>query len=406
MTRVARDFQVFVKPAGGRCNLACDYCYYVDHTPAGPDGPARMPEDLLETYIVQHLAAAAGPEVRFSWHGGEPTLLGLDYFRRIVELQRRHCPPGVSIRNGLQTNGTLLDDPWARFLAAEGFAVGVSLDGPAEFHDRHRRTRQGHPSFERALSGYRRLRRHGVPADVLCVVNAHNVRHPLAVYGFFKAIDAPYVSFLPLVERRPDGGVSQRSVPPAAWGEFLCAVFDAWVREDIGRLKIQMVEEATRTAFGQAHSLCIFRPVCGDIPVVEHSGDFYCCDHFVDADHHLGNIRDMTLAKLLDSPAQQAFGRAKQATLPQACRQCPVLEMCHGECPKNRFVPSPDEDFPLNYLCAGYRQFFSQCRPFVDAVAARWRSQNPAADPSPAKPGRNAPCPCGSGRKYKHCCGR
>ncbi|MBN2431362.1 MAG: anaerobic sulfatase maturase [Acidobacteria bacterium] len=405
MVKITRDFQVFVKPAGGRCNLACDYCYYVERSAAGPDGPARMPEELLTAYIVQHLAAATGPEIRFSWHGGEPTLLGLDYFRRIVELQRRHCPSGVSIRNGLQTNGTLLDDPWARFLAAEGFAVGVSLDGPAEMHDRFRRTRHGRSSFDRALQGYRRLRQQGVPADVLCVVNAHNVRQPLAVYRFFKEIGAPYVSFLPLVERQSDGSVGERSVPPAAWGDFLCAVFDEWVREDIGRIKIQIIEEATRTAFGQEHSLCIFRPVCGDIPVVEHNGDFYSCDHFVDEAHRLGNIRDMTLAELLDSPAQRAFGQAKQATLPRICRECPVLEMCHGECPKNRFVPSPDGDFPLNYLCAGYRQFFTHCRPFVNAVAVQWR-QSLAPDPSPAKPGRNAPCPCGSGRKYKHCCGR
>jgi uncharacterized protein len=273
-------------------------------------------------------------------------------------------------------------------------------------HDRFRRTRDGHSSFDRALRGYLRLRKQGVPADVLCVVNAHNVRHPLAVYRFFKEIRAPYVSFLPLVERRLDGGVSERSVPPAAWGDFLCAVFDEWVQEDIGRIKIQIVEEATRTAFGQAHSLCIFRPVCGDIPVVELNGDFYSCDHFVDADHHLGNIRELPLAELLDSPAQRAFGRAKQATLPRVCRECPVLEMCNGECPKNRFVHSPEEDYPLNYFCAGYRQFFTHCRPFVDAVAAQWMRQKRAADPSPAKPGRNAPCPCGSGRKYKHCCGR
>jgi uncharacterized protein len=228
------------------------------------------------------------------------------------------------------------------------------------------------------MRGYEILRRHGVPTDILCVVNAENVRRPLDVYGIFREIGASYVTFLPLVEPRPDvpGGVSPDTVPSEAWGEFLCAVFDEWVDRDIGRIKIQIVEEAARPAFGQEHSLCIFRPVCGDIPVLERNGDFYSCDHFVDETHRVGNIRETPLVELLESPAQLAFGLAKLENLPCVCRACEVLVMCNGECPKNRFAHAPDGEPGLNYLCAGYKKFFARVRPFVAEVAAEWRRQN------------------------------
>ena len=382
MAAASRGFQVFVKPAGAACNLACRYCYYLDKGPVGPGaGPLHLPDDLLESYIAQHIAASPDDVIRFSWHGGEPTVLGLDYFRKIVEIERRYGPPGRTIANGLQTNGTLLDDEWGRFLAAEGFSVGLSLDGPRKVHDRFRLTRDGRPSFDDTMRGYEVLRRHNVAKDILCVVGAHNVSRPLEVYGFFREIGASFVTFLPLVERRPDraDGASPETVRPAAWGEFLCAVFDAWVGRDIGRIKIQIVEEAARTAFGQEHSLCIFRPVCGDIPVLERNGDLFSCDHYVDAAHRLGNIGDVPLLELLESPGRRAFGRAKFETLPRACRTCEVLEMCHGECPKNRFVQAPDGEPGLNYLCAGYKAFFLHARPFVAAVAAEWRRQNPGS---------------------------
>jgi uncharacterized protein len=379
MAAASRSFQIFVKPAGGACNMACRYCYYLDQSPAGPGAaPPRMSGDLLETYMAQHIAACPDEIVRFSWHGGEPTILGLDYFREIVGLERRLCPPGRRIANGLQTNGTLLDDAWGRFLAAEGFAVGLSLDGPRRIHDRYRLTRAGKSAFDETLRGYEVLRRHGVPTDILCVVGAHNVRQPAEVYRFFKSLGASFVTFLPLVESRPDapGGVSPETVPAAAWGDFLCAVFDEWVAGDIGRIKIQIVEEAARTAFGQEHSMCIFRPVCGDIPILERNGDVYACDHFVDPGHRLGNIGETRLVDILESPVLRAFGNAKSETLPRVCRTCEVLEMCNGECPKNRFVPAPDGEPGLNYLCAGYRKFFGHVRPFVAAVAAEWRRQN------------------------------
>ena len=340
-----------------------------------------MPGDLLENYIAQHIAASPDEIVRFSWHGGEPTVLGLEYFRVIVEIERRLCPPGRTIANGLQTNGTLLDDDWGRFLAAEGFSVGLSLDGPRGIHDRNRLTRAGRSSFDDAMRGCDILRRHGVPTDILCVVGGHNAGRPLEVYGFFREIGAAFVTFLPLVEPLPDGpgGVSPESVRPAAWGDFLCAVFDEWVERDIGRIKIQIVEEAARTAFGQEHSLCIFRPVCGAIPVLERNGDLYSCDHFVDPGHRLGNIDEIPLLDLLESPAQRAFGLAKLERLPSVCRACEVLDMCNGECPKNRFAPAPDGEPGLNYLCAGYKKFFIHARPFVAAVADEWRRRNPGS---------------------------
>jgi len=375
MTVASRSFQVFVKPAGAACNLACRYCYYLDkgQRGAGPE-PSRMPEDLLERTITQHIAASPDEIIRFSWHGGEPTVLGIDYFRTIVEIQRRLCPPGRTIANGMQTNGTLLDDDWGRFLAAEGFSVGLSLDGPRHLHDRHRLTRGGQSTFAETIRGYRVLQRHGVPTDILCVVGAANVLRAPEVYVFFKGIGASYLTFLPLVIPDPGApsGVSPDSVPSEAWGDFLCAVFDEWQSRDIGRIKVQIIEEAARTAFGQEHSLCIFRPVCGDIPVVERNGDFYCCDHYVDAEHRLGNIRDTTLLALLESPAQRAFGEAKLEKLPGVCLSCEVREMCNGECPKNRFARTPDGEPGLNYLCAGYKKFFNHVRPFVHAVASVW----------------------------------
>jgi uncharacterized protein len=377
---VPRSFQVFVKPAGAACNLACDYCYYLDRGPEPAGGaPARLPDDLLEAYIRQHLEASPDEVVRFSWHGGEPTILGLDYFRRVVEIERRLCPPGRTIANGIQTNGTLLDDEWGAFLAAEGFSVGLSLDGPGEIHDRHRRSRDGKPSFDGALRGYEVLRRHGVPTDILCVVGAHNAGRASEVYGFFRAIGASFVTFLPLVERRAGSTneVTPSSVSSQAWGEFLCGVFDEWAERDIGRIKVQIIEEAARTAFGQEHSLCLFRPVCGDIPVLEWTGELFSCDHYVDPAHVLGNITGTPLSVLLESPKQRAFGRAKRDALPPACRACEVLGMCNGECPKNRFALSPDGEPGLNYLCAGYKRFFTHVRPFVDAVAAAWRRENP-----------------------------
>jgi uncharacterized protein len=379
MAKASRDFQVFVKPAGPSCNLDCAYCYYLRKEKFYPGEKVwAMPDIVLEEYIVQHLEACPDPVVRFSWHGGEPTIVGLTYFQKIVALQRKHSSPHQQIRNGMQTNGTLLNEEWCRFLADERFSVGLSLDGPEEMHDRFRRDKGGKPTFAQTMNAFGLLSRYRIPTDILCVVNAHNAREPWAVYRFFKQIGAGYVSFLPMVDPDPDRqeGVSRLTVPADAWGDFLCAVFDEWVSQDIGKIKIQIFEEAARTAFGQEHSLCIFRPICGDIPVVERNGDFYSCDHFVDAEHRVGNIIETPLVDLLENPEQRAFGKAKLDSLPRYCRECEVKAMCNGECPKNRFIRTPDGEPGLNFLCAGYKRFFSHCKPFVDDVAEEWRKQS------------------------------
>jgi uncharacterized protein len=416
MAQASRAFQIFAKPTGPFCNLDCRYCYYVRKEGLyGKGASLRMPDHILESYIAQHIEASPDPVIRFSWHGGEPTLLGLEYFRKIVWLQQKHLPPGRRISNGMQTNGTLLDEEWCRFFAEEGFSAGISLDGPQELHDQYRVDKRQAPTHERAMQGYRLLRRYGIPTDILCVVHAQNVVHPLEVYRFFREMGATYIGFLPLVELRPGGGLSDRTVPAEGFGHFLCAIFDEWLSRDIGRIRVQIFEEAIGTAFGQEHALCIFRETCGDIPVIEHNGDFFSCDHFVDREHHLGNVMETALVELLESPSQRGFGQAKRDGLPRMCRACASLIMCNGGCPKDRFMVTPDGEKGLNYLCPGYKRFFAHCRPFVSQVAAMGTPPPDQGRVIPVlegagqevrKVGRNDPCPCGSGRKYKKCCGR
>ncbi len=408
--KASRDFQVFAKPVGAVCNLDCKYCYYLDKEYLFPRGQSlRMADDVLEQYILQQIDASPQEEITFSWHGGEPTLLGLDYFEKIIALQRKHRPAEKRISNGIQTNGTLLDEHWCRFLKREGFTVGLSLDGPRKLHDCYRVTKGQKPTHREAMRGYKLLRQHRIPCDLLCVVHAQNVNHPIEVYRFFKQIKAQYIGFLPLVERAPEGGVSDRSVPAQALGRFLCTIFDEWLQRDIGRVMVQMFEEVARSAMGQEHALCIFRKTCGDVPVIEHNGDFFSCDHFVTKEHRLGNIGEMPLVELLESPRQQAFGAAKLDNLPDCCRRCDVLDLCHGGCPKDRLLQSEDGEAGLNYLCAGYKEFFLHCRPFASELALQSRlqpveQQRVQGTKAGKKTGRNDPCPCGSGRKYKNCC--
>ncbi len=415
--QASRDFQIFVKPAGAVCNMDCHYCYYLEKERLYPGADSlRMPDALLEQYIIQHIEAHPGSLIAFSWHGGEPTVLGLDYFRRIVALERKHRPPGRRIINGIQTNGILLDEEWCRFLSTEGFGVGLSLDGPQEMNDRYRVTKGRQPTHAQALRAFDLLRRHRVPCDLLCVVHDQNVRHPLPVYRFFKEIGAEYVGFLPVVQQKEDAeiGVTPHTVPAAAFGEFLCTIFDEWIRRDTARIMVQIFDEASRPTRGLDHSLCIFRETCGDIPALEHNGDFFSCDHFVDAKHRVGNIRDTALAELIESPAQIAFGRAKRDSLPRCCQVCEVRAMCNGGCPKDRFITTPDGEPGLNFLCAGLKQFFTHSRPYLQKLASQWQAgQSPqpefetvraAAAKTHPNTGRNDPCPCGSGRKFKKCC--
>ncbi len=414
-----REFQIFAKPGGAVCNLDCRYCYYLEKQGLYPDTDAfKMDEDLLEEYIVQHIALSPGDTIRFSWHGGEPTILGVDYFRQIVSLQETHAPPEKRDVNSLVTNGTLLDDEWGAFLSRAGFAAGLSLDGPADLHDRYRVSKNQKPTHELAMRGFECLEKHAVPCDVLCVVHAENVLEPKRVYRFFKEIGASYVGFLPLVER-PDSGssdVPEHSVPAEEYGKFLITIFDEWIRNDVGRVLIQNFDEAARPVRGLEHALCIFRETCGDIPALEHNGDLYSCDHFVDSPHLLGNIRENELTELLCGDAHESFGSDKRDSLPRYCLTCDVLPMCNGGCPKDWFINAPDGEQGLNYLCSGFKQFFSHCRPVFEKLVPLWRSganqeQLMAAargetDGSGARVGRNESCPCGSGKKYKRCCMR
>lgn len=371
-----REFQIFVKPVGGRCNLRCSYCYYTGHShQEGTAGGQRMSDEVLETYIKQHIQAVGGGEVFFSWHGGEPVLAGIDFYRRAVALEKRYTPPGCRIVNGIQTNATLIDDAWGRFLKEEGFYVGVSLDGPEWFHDSSRLRTDGRGTFTSVMRGLEILRQHDVPHEVLCVVSNCNVHASLELFRFFRDLGIEFITFLPLVERksRNSSEVTGRSVRAADFGRFLAEVFDEWIANDIGKIKVQVIEEALRTAFGQDHTLCIFNPVCGAVPAVEMNGDFYSCDHFVDGDHLIGNIMNQSLESLLDDPRQKAFGEARKSAMPRYCLECEVLDMCNGECPRNRFINTPDGEPGLNYLCDGYRYFFNHCRPFINEVARLWK---------------------------------
>jgi uncharacterized protein len=376
---VSREFQVFAKPVGAKCNLSCQYCYYLEKARLyNGNGLARMPDEILEKYIAQQIHATTEKVISFSWHGGEPTLAGVDFFRKAVKLQQKHRPSDCTIINGIQTNATLLNEEWGKFLADEGFFVGVSIDGPLELHNKFRRSKDKRGSFRKTLGGIEILRKHSVNTELLTVVNSENVKFPLEVYRFLKQFGSNYMTFLPLVEKDPgsESVASIISAPPEGFGTFLCMIFDEWITEDIGRVKIQVIEEAVRTAFNQEHTLCIFKKTCGGVPVVEHNGDFYSCDHYVDKKHFIGNINEISLAEMLDCERQKAFGAAKLTSLPGYCLGCDVLDMCNGECPKNRFIKTPEGEPGLNHLCEGYKRFFKHVRPFVDSISAEWRQRS------------------------------
>lgn len=375
-TLITEDFQIFIKPVGARCNLRCGYCYYLEKSSLYDYNiQVVMNDKTLGNCIKQHYSASSGDTVLFTWHGGEPLLAGIDFYEKALSIQRRYLPKGKSFVNGVQTNGTMVTKEWCEFFAANGFTVGISIDGPEVFHNAMRYNSSKGGSFEKMLNGYSMLRQHDINPEILCVVNSYNVRYPLIVYDFFKALGASYISFLPLVERRDkeNGQVSTESVPAFEFGLFLSAIFDEWVKDDIGTVKIQIFEEALRTAFNQEHSLCIFRERCGGVPVIEYTGDFYPCDHFVETKRLHGNINKSGLEYFLKHPVQKAFGDAKWDTLPQYCMNCDVRNMCNGECPKNRFVTSPDGEPGLNYLCDGYQYFFNHCKPFINSVSKAWK---------------------------------
>jgi uncharacterized protein len=371
MPQPFREFQLFVKPVGALCNLGCTYCYYLDKQNLYEQENRPMQDDLLEKYILQLLESTSEEPVLFSWHGGEPTLAGLDFYKKVIKLQQENNVHKKKIINGIQTNGVNLNDEWCRFLADNNFLVGISIDGPEKFHNKHRISRTGSGTFQKVMTGCNLLKKYHVNFEILCVISAFNANHPLEVYRFLKSLGTNYISFLPLVNRDPgsESGVIRDSVSAVAFGDFMIAVFDEWKENDIGNVKIQLLEEAFRTAFKQDHTLCIFKKTCGGVPVLEKNGDFYSCDHFVNQEHLIGNVNQTHLSELLDDPRQIAFGQAKFDTLPNYCLDCEVLALCHGECPKNRFIATPNGEKGLNYLCQGYKKFFIHCTPFVSVIA-------------------------------------
>ena len=360
---------VMAKPIGPGCNLRCGYCYYLRAAGLFPQGPWRMAEDILERYITQRLESSPGPVTHFEWHGGEPTLLGLDYFRTIVSLQKAHRPPWRKVTNGIQTNGFLLDEKWAAFLKEESFSVGLSMDGPADLHDMFRKTAAGGPTHAQATAAFELLRRREVFCNVLCVLHSGNTVEPDRVYDFFRHLRVKYLQFLPLVIPADGGGVKAPTAAPEAIGTFLCKVFDKWLREDAGRIVIQTFDEALRPIYGMPHALCIHRETCGNVAVLEHDGGLYMCDHFVDADHLIANLRERTLPEVLGDPRLREFGDAKRDTLPRVCRRCDVLSACNGGCPKDRIMSAPDGKPGLSYLCPAYRMFFRHSRPELFRLA-------------------------------------
>jgi uncharacterized protein len=356
---------VLTKPTGAICNLDCDYCFFLAKEELYPGSTFRMAEPVLEAYLAQLLASHRTPEVTIAWQGGEPTLMGLDFYRHTIELVARHRRPGQVIEHTIQTNATLIDDAWAAFLAEHDFLVGVSIDGPAALHDVFRRDKGGKPTFDRVVRGVRTLQQHGVRWNALTTVNRANEDHPLEVYRFLRdELGAEFIQFIPIVERPSPGGiptgtaVTERSVTPAGYGTFLSAVFDEWVRRDVGTVFVQMFDTTLANHLDVPGAMCVHARTCGTAVALEHNGDLYSCDHFVEPDHLLGNITEVPMLALISSPEQAAFGQAKADDLPAYCRRCTVRFACHGGCPKDRFTTTPDGEPGLHYLCPSYQAFF------------------------------------------------
>jgi uncharacterized protein len=444
-TNTPPAFHLLVKPTGATCNLDCTYCFYLSKEVLYPGGGFRMADELLETYIRQLFAAHRAPEVIVAWQGGEPTLMGLDFFRRSVEYAERYRYPDQAVQYTIQTNGTLLDDDWCLFLKQHGFLVGLSVDGPRTIHDTYRVNKGGKGTFDQVMRAWRLLRKHGVEFNILCTVHAANAERPLEVYRFFRDdLQARYLQFIPIIERataatldqanegwsdRPGGTrplytqtgtlVTDRSVLPEHYGSFLIGIFDEWVRRDVGTVFVQMFDAALASWAKVPGGVCIHQETCGLALALEHTGDVYSCDHFVEPAHRLGNIRERHLVQLVSSEQQLAFGRAKRDTLPRQCRECDVRFACHGGCPKDRFTTTPEGQPGLNYLCAGYRAFFrhvdAPMRRMAGLLAEGRAPREIMLDyvpkgrrlPAGAFAGtpRNAPCPCGSGRRFKQCHG-
>lgn len=397
-TPFARPMYIMTKAAGSMCNLACKYCYYLEknnlYREQQPDRRFIMTDDTLERFISMYIQSQTTPQVLFCWHGGESLMRPLSFYKRVVELQKKYAA-GRIIDNTIQTNGTLLDDEWCRFFRDNNWLVGVSVDGPQEFHDEYRRNKMGAPSFRKVMQGINLLKQHGVEWNALAVVNDFNADYPLDFYRFFKEIECRYIQFTPIVERilpRKDGRylaspmdaqdipLADFSVLPAQWGDFLCAIFDEWVRNDVGEYFVQIFDATLANWVGEQPGVCSMARTCGHAGVMEYNGDVYSCDHFVFPEYKLGNIRTHTLVEMMFSERQQRFGADKRDRLPGQCRQCRYLFACNGECPKNRFATTADGEPGLNYLCEGYRKYFDHVAPYMDFMANELKHQRPPAN--------------------------
>jgi uncharacterized protein len=419
-------FHILLKPRGAICNLDCAYCYFLSKEHLYPGSNFRMSEAMLESYTRQYIEAQSKiPEVTFAWQGGEPTLMGLPFFQRAVELQKQYAKPGMQISNTLQTNATILDDAWCEFFHTNNFLLGVSLDGPRELHDAYRVDKGGASTFDRVMRGIELLKKHRVEFNILATVHAANTNHPLEVYRFLRdEVGSQFIQFIPIVERANETGfqegnqVTLRSVTGKQYGDFLVAIFDEWVRRDVGRVFVQIFDVALGVWLGQPASLCIFAETCGNALAMEHNGDLFSCDHFVEPRYKLGNIAQDKLLTLVDSEPQRKFGLDKRDTLPRYCRECSVRFICNGGCPKDRILTTPNGEPGLNYLCKGFKRFFTHIDQPMKTMVELLRQKHPPADimlvlareqaeleKRFAQAGRNDPCPCGSSKKFKHCHG-
>ena len=433
-------FHVMSKPIGPICNLDCKYCFYLEKEKLYPTGERwKMSDDVLDSYIRQYIEQQDAPEISFAWQGGEPTLLGVDYFRQVVALQKKYAN-GKRILNAFQTNGVLLDDEWAEFFNQNKFLVGLSIDGPRQLHDTYRVDKQQKGTFDDVIRGLDVLTKHRVEFNTLTVVNRANSQRPLEVYRFLREIGSGFMQFIALVERKPsstrltisgldfaeppsldkpedeNSPVTEWSVRPADYGRFLCTIFDQWVRQDVGRTFVQLFDVALSIWAGKGSPLCLFTEKCGNALALEHNGDVYSCDHFVYPRYNLGNLMNTSLNEMVTSAQQKKFGSDKADTLPRYCQQCSVKFACNGECPKHRFSLTPDGQLGLNYLCAAYKQFFTHVDPYLQTMTQLLRARRAPADIMSiihqreqtqrwSTTGRNDPCPCGSGKKRKKCCG-
>jgi len=389
-------FQAMAKPIGPACNLNCTYCYYLEKQKLYKDsGSFRMSEELLEKFIKQYIWVQQVNTIQFVWQGGEPTLLGLDYFKLVVALQKKYAD-GKKIENAFQTNGTLLDDEWCAFFKKHNFLVGISIDGPKHVHDTFRPYRNGTPTFDHVMRGVLLLQKHQVEFNTLTVIHRYNAKYGVEIYNFLKFIGSGFLQFIPIVERRkkiedpttldlvgpedPDALVTDWSVRPDEFGNFLIAVFNEWVKRDVGKVYVLQFDSALANWVGEPAGICIFSKTCGEAVVVEHNGDVYSCDHYVYPEYKLGNIKDQTLFGLVQSEKQQKFGQNKLSGLPQQCIKCEYRFACHGECPKHRFLQTADGEPGLNYLCSGYKKFFAHVDPYMQFMEDELKANRPPSN--------------------------